>query len=149
MGFFCHFEPAMNDSKSFSWPSKVHFNEADPAGWMFFAVAFAKAHACLEDFLRELGLFDSWFTACDYSVPIRAAQSDYKSPLRVGESFTVRLSVVHLGESSVSFRSDFYSGDRLCVELKTIHVFMDAKSQLKRPIPPAIREKLVNYLKPV
>lgn len=124
---------------------QVPFDEGDGEGIVFFGNYFRLAHRALEDFLPEIGIpWAEWFKNPDYGVPLRHVEADYLRPLRPGQSFTVKIEVADLGESSAHFAYEFLVGDQPAAKLKTSHVFVSRPDMKKRSIPDGIRTKLAS-----
>ncbi|HHI68822.1 MAG TPA: acyl-CoA thioesterase [Planctomycetes bacterium] len=126
---------------------KVRFFEADPAGVLFFARFFAKAHEVLEEFVTAAGIpWEDWFGGKETLVPLKKVEADYKRPLRPGEIVPAELSVLELGRSKVVFLVRFLGeGGPACL-VRMTGVFVRARDMRPVSIPPAIREKLEPYL---
>jgi YbgC/YbaW family acyl-CoA thioester hydrolase len=124
--------------------SQVFFDDTDAGGIVFFGNYFRLAHRALEACLPSVGIpWKDWFASEEIGVPLRHVESDYRYPLFPGEKFRMKISVLHLGESSVQFQFEiFNSKEALTTVLKTTHVFVSAATKKKTAIPPAIRTKL-------
>ncbi len=124
----------------------ITFDEADPAGILFFGRFFNLAHRLIESFVRASGIsWKNWYDHPEWAVPIRHSNADYQKPLMVGETYMAKLNVQKLGDSSVTFGIYFYDGDTVCAHITTTHVFITKPDMKKRSIPDEIREKLKPY----
>lgn len=105
---------------------RVHFGDCDPQGIVYFAKFFDWAHVTLEDFWtsRPEG-WNFWFQNSVFAVPLKHAEADYSTPVRAGEELVAHLRVDRIGETSVSFVTEFFMGGRVACAVKTVHVFVD------------------------
>jgi len=121
----------------------VHFDETDAGGIVFFGNYFKLAHRVIEKFLSESEVgWAAWFRAPDYGVPLRHVEADYLKALRAGNTYKANLSVVKLGDSSVTFQCELSSTEGPHSIIRTTHVFFDTKLRQKRAIPDPIRKLL-------
>jgi acyl-CoA thioesterase FadM len=131
----------------FKKTERVHFDQADPAGILFFAKAFEMAHHLIEDFIDHIGLrWSDWFENPQSAAPIRRAEADYRGPLRAGHKYDLELSVTRLSETSVDFQVEFKSAGEVLATVKTVHTFVDREKKQKTFIPTAVRDKLARYI---
>lgn len=123
----------------------VPFDECDGEGIVFFGNYFRLAHRALEQYLPLIGIpWGEWFKHPEYGVPLRHVEADYMKPLRAGDTYSVAISVVEIGESSVHFQYDFAdpSGNPLS-RVKTSHVFVTRAGSMKKlAIPEKVRSRL-------
>ena len=95
------------------------------------------------------GWLNFWFQNPKFAVPIRHATTEFMSPLRVGQSYSLKLSVKKIGGSSIEFVTEFVGPsleisplDTLCAQVTTVHVFVDRENFRKLPVPEEVRETL-------
>ncbi len=71
--------------------------------------------------------------------PVVHSEADYRHPIRFGERCTVQLRVAARSARSITYAYRILrkSDARLCAELQTIHVFIDAQTARAGAIPPA------------
>jgi len=126
---------------------KIRFFEADPAGVLFFARYFSKAHEVLEEFVPAAGIpWEDWFGGGRWIVPLRRVEADYRKPLLPGREVEALLAVEELGRSKVVFAVRFLQeGGEACLVRLTC-VFADKEKMKPVSIPPAVREKLAPFL---
>lgn len=91
----------------------VRFDEADPAGILFYGRILELAHRVFEEFVvsEVVGRWEDWFRTGDFIVPIRHAEATYSRPMRPGKSYLAELAIVRLGESSFEVRTVFLEPD--------------------------------------
>ena len=122
----------------------VRFEDADPAGVIFYPRALALAHSVVEEMIRQSGPgWHAWFASPVNAAPVRRAEVDFLLPMRAGEAFTARAAVAKLGASSVEFVVTFSDArGRTAAKISTVHVFIDKATRKPTPLTPAIRQAL-------
>lgn len=113
----------------------IRFEDADPAGVVFYPRAIAMAHAVVEGMIRRSPLgWDAWFASPVHAAPLRHAEADFFLPMRPGRDFTALAQVERLGETSVTFLVKFTDEEgRTAALVRTVHVLI-AKAT-GRPVP--------------
>jgi YbgC/YbaW family acyl-CoA thioester hydrolase len=121
----------------------VHFADCDPQGIVFYARYFDWAHAVIEEFwaARPNG-WERWFQNSDFAVPLRHAEANYLSPVVAGEEITAHLTVARLGETSVTFETQFSCDGTPAAAVKTVHVFVNRRDFKSTPVPKDIAKEL-------
>ena len=112
---------------NFSNQIRVHFDQADPAGFLFFGNIFKLAHQSIEEMIScsQIG-WKSWFQSDqNIGAPIRHAEADFKIPLAAGNLFNVDINLHTLSKSSVTFKTSFSSDLGVHAVVKTVHTFVD------------------------
>lgn len=127
---------------------QVPFDEADGEGIVFFGNYFRLAHRALEQWLPTVGIpWDEWFKNPAWGVPLRHVEADYLRPLRPGDHFEAKISVLEIGESSIHFTYEFLGREgQVLAKLKTSHVFVTRPEMKKQKIPAAIRSRLESQI---
>lgn len=122
----------------------LRFEDADPAGVIFYPRALALAHAVVEDMIRNSAIgWDAWFASHINAAPVRRAEVDFLLPMRAGETFTARAAVAKLGASSVEFVVTFADArGKTAARISTVHVFIDKATRKPTPFMPVIRRVL-------
>lgn len=134
---------------SFTWNTRVYFDQADLASIQFFAQVYTQAHRCLEHFIENQGIeWSQWFQHPVHGVPLVHTEADYQAPLLPGKELQIKLSVLRLGESSVKFQFDFSQSNQVAAQVRTTHVFIDRNSHKKTKIPEDLRQMLTPFLAP-
>lgn len=125
-------------------PVRIHFDECDPAGILFYGKAIHLAHRQLEQYVESLGIaWTEWFNHNEWAVPIRHVEAEYLRPLVAGQIYTCELSVTEVGTSSVTFKTQFKDKKgQSCTQIISTHVFLDKSKWKKRAIPETLRERL-------
>ncbi|MBU3665142.1 MAG: acyl-CoA thioesterase [Chthoniobacterales bacterium] len=119
----------------------VRFEDADPAGVVFYPRALALAHAAVEEMIRRSALgWEEWFASKTHAAPLRRAEADFFLPMRAGERFTARASVEKIGDTSVEFSVAFAnSRDEVAAKIRTVHVLVDSSTGRPKPLADAMR----------
>src|SRR4051812_42368556 len=116
----------------FIYKTQIRLHDTDAAGILFFANQFKIIHDAYEQLLEKFGCsFNQMLTGSQYFLPIVHAESDYKTPLFVGDKITVVVKVGHIGESSFSFEYTLTRDKTLVGTAKTVHVTIDHKTRKK------------------
>lgn len=128
----------------FIYQHKIKLHETDAAGIIFFSRQFEIIHDAYEALLESIGFgFPEMLNNQPFFLPIVHAESDYKTPLFVGDVIEISVKVTNLGTTSFQFSYELYKSDRtLAGKAKTVHVTIDKKSRQKIPIPKKMREKI-------
>lgn len=127
----------------FQTSKKVYFYDADPAGIIFYAAIFKFAHYAYEDLMRSLELERNYFFDDEIVLPIIHAQSDYFSPIKVGEKLLISVVVSQLRDNSFELSYKFTdTNDMIRASAKTVHVCVNKKTFKKIHLPQELFEKL-------
>ena len=112
----------------------IRFDDADPAGVVFYPRAVALAHGVVEDMIRGSSLgWDAWFASPAHAAPLRRAEADFFHPLRAGQTVTARAAVAEIGETSVTFAVELVAGAEVAARFRTVHVLI--AKDTGRPVP--------------
>ena len=130
----------------------VEFCDTDMAGIMHFASFFHYMESVEHEFLRSLGL--SVYTKIDgqaISFPRVAAKCDFQSPAKCEDILDARLSIVRIGNTSLTYRIDFHcdnrpiaAGEVTCVCCRIYH----DRPPESQPVPPEVAELLQPFILP-
>ena len=132
---------------AFATKVTIRFEDADPAGIVFYPRAIALAHGVVEDLIRQTDLgWHGWFDHRGLAAPVRHAGADFLAPMRAGETLEARAWMEKLGETSGTFVVEFSGGDgAVRARIRTIHVLIDRASGRPMPLTPEIREALAPF----
>jgi len=129
---------------------RVQFRDTDAAGIMHFSTFFTYMEETEHDFLRERGLSvvleDEGRTL---SWPRVSATCDFSGTLRFETVFEVSLSIIRLGEKSVTYRFVFEHGGAVVAQGQVIAVCCEiehTKKPVSVAIPGRIRQAMQPYL---
>lgn len=119
----------------------IRFDDADPAGIVFYPRAIALAHAAVEDMIRRSALgWEAWFASPVHAAPLRRAEADFFLPMKPGQPFDVRSRVDAIGNTSVTFVVEFTdAGRRTAARIRTVHVLIDKKTGQTLPLTGEMR----------
>lgn len=130
---------------AFTHELRVRYGECDPQGIVFNANYLAYFDHTLSELWREA--MGSWNRMVEQGVDAVVGEANlrFRSPARFEELLTVSASVVHLGTTSMKLELLIHRGDELLIEGWLRHVFVDAKTFEKTPIPAWVRAALAPY----
>ena len=128
---------------------RIRFQDADPAGIVFFGHVLGFCHEAYEELLRAEGLpLEHLLADGKAGYPLRHAEVDFLSPMRIGMLVKFEVVVARVGTSS--FRVEFTLRDQAGVELAraaTVHVTVDRVAMKPVPIPDNLRAALERHLR--
>ncbi len=118
----------------------MRFGDTDPYGVVYFASFFRYAHQALEDFLRDLGhepgeLFRN--PDRNLGMPVVAAGGEFRRPLRYGDEVEVRVCPASRGNSSITFRVEFWQKGEFSGSVDLVLVAVD-RAWRPRRLPPEL-----------
>jgi len=122
----------------------IRFEDADPAGIVFYPRAIALAHSVVEDLIRQTQLgWHGWFENHGLAAPVRHAEADFVQPMRAGETLLARAWVDQLGETSGTFAVEFSGQENdLRARIRTVHVLIDRGTKNPVALTPEVRQAL-------
>lgn len=113
------------------------------AGVAYFNEVFNVFHDIYESWVdKNLMSKTEWFSHPEWAVPLRAVTCDYQAPLVPFETYTVRISVTKISNSTFQLSSQIAKGDQVCATLQTTHIFLNKSTRRSMPIPERILEAL-------
>lgn len=125
----------------------IRFEDADPAGIVFYPRAIALAHGVIEDLIRQTELgWHGWFENHGLAAPVRHAEADFLAPMRAGETLRARASVARIGETSGTFSVEFLGseGDTRA-RIRTVHVLVDRNTKQPVTLTSEVRRALEGF----
>jgi len=122
----------------------IRFDDADPAGVVFYPRAIGLAHAVVENLIRQSSLgWDTWFASPVHAAPLRRAEADFFLPMRPGRTFEARAAVEKIGDTSITFVVEFHDEDgRTAARIRTTHVLIAKADGRPVPLTAPMREAL-------
>ena len=133
-------------STPFQTTRLVEFHDTDMAGIMHFTSFFKYMESAEHELLRHLGLsVYSETEAGPISFPRVSARCDFQTPVRCEDVMEIEVSVVRLGEKSVTYEFVFNHGDEpIAVGQMTCVCCRVAADDAPQsiPIPSDVAEKL-------
>lgn len=122
----------------------IRFEDADPAGIVFYPRAIALAQGVIEEMIRHSPLgWKAWFASPEYVMPVRQAEANFLEPMAVGNFYTVKVQVERLGETSVTFLVEFRdAAQRLTARIRSVHVLVGKITGRPMRLTPEMRDAL-------
>jgi len=126
----------------------IRFEDADPAGIVFYPRAIALAHGVVEDLIRQTELgWHGWFENHGLAAPVRHAEADFLAPMRAGETLQARAWVEKLGETSGTFIVEFLGKEgETRARIGTVHVLVDRGTKQPVELTPEVRRALEQFV---
>lgn len=130
----------------FSCKRTIYLRDTDATGVLFFTEQFRLVLEVLETFFQKQGFsLREMIEKKVFLMPIVHAESDYFSPLYVGDTLTVHLSLEKIGTSS--FTLVYHLFDELEKEEKgrvsIVHVIISRETCKSIPIPKELKKHLL------
>jgi len=128
----------------YTYQTKIKLHETDAAGILFFSNQFKIIHDAYEGLLERIGFsFADLIRTKDFFIPIVHSESDFKSPLFVGDLIEVQITVEKVGKTSFTlFYKLLDTSQKLVGTAQTVHVTIDKTTRKKIPLPPDLRSKV-------
>lgn len=131
----------------------IHFDDADAAKIVFFGNYYRLAHRAMELSLPQWGLkWDDFFRRPGIGFPVRHTEAEYFQPIRPGHPMFITVYPEKIGESSVTFRSEFREkcepNAPLSAVVRVVHVSVDIESRQKAKLPESLASALRTFLSP-
>ena len=125
---------------------RVRFGECDPQGIVFNAHYVAYFDVALTELWREA--LGSWSAMVERGVDAVVAHLEvgFHAPARSDDLVTLGVGVEAFGTTSLTTVVDIRRDGDLLVEGRLRHVFVDARTWAKTPMPDWIREGLGPYV---
>ncbi len=125
---------------------RVRYGECDPQGVVFNAHYFAYFDIALTEAWRELfGPYSEMYERGTDMV-VAEARARFLGGARFDDELELHWWVTRLGTTAMSTRIDVVRDGTSLVEGELRHVFVEAGTTDKKPIPPEIRAPLERYL---
>jgi acyl-CoA thioester hydrolase len=121
---------------------RVRYGECDPQGVVFNAHYFAYFDVALTELWRAAAGGYAEMMEGGIDLQVVEASARYKAPARFDDELDLHIEVTHLGTTSMVTTLAIRRGDTLLVEGELAHVFVDAATLEKIPIPERLREAL-------
>ena len=125
----------------------IRFDDADPAGVVFYPRAIALAHDAVEDMIRATSLeWHGWFAHPETAAPVRHAEADFFHPMRPGQTFATHARVERMGDTSVQFVVEFADAQgTVAARISTVHVLIDRSTGHPTALTDEIRSALAPF----
>ena len=131
----------------FLYKKKINFFDCDPAGILFYARVYELCHSAYEAMIENFHLDEDYWSNENYIVPIISSEAKYSKPIKYGEEITVEIKVAQLKKSSFELQYDCKNKkEETCVNVRTVHVFLDKKNWAKIEMSKNLSEKFSKFL---
>ena len=127
----------------FTYITFVDLAQTDATGVLFFPRQLELALQAFEAFLRAKDFPLLSLLAGHYLFPVVHAEATYLAPICVGDKLAIELSVVSVGESSVTFAYTFTRAAVCVGKALLVHVATDRTTRASIPVPDAWRALLL------
>ena len=130
----------------FGYEFRVRYGECDPQGIVFNANYVAYFDNAFTELWRQA--FGSYQSMVERGVDMVVAElnTTFRAPARFDDLVRMELTVEELGRTSMSTSLDLLRDGDLLVHGRIRHVFVDAATWSKTPMPDWLREGLTPYL---
>jgi 4-hydroxybenzoyl-CoA thioesterase len=128
----------------------IRFDEADPAGIVFFARYANFAHEAVESFFGDLeGGYPALIQKRRIGLPSVHFDADFRAPLRYGDTLRVETSCTKLGTTSATLTHEMKNADtlELCALVRHVVVTVALDSFRATSMPADVRAKLEDDFK--
>jgi acyl-CoA thioester hydrolase len=124
---------------------RVRYHECDQQGRVFNAHYFAYYDIALTELWREA--FGSYqeMTNGGHDLVVAEAKATFRGFARFDDEIDVALSVSRLGTTSMTTDVEIRRDGEVLVDGQIVHVWVDAESLEKTPIPERARERLAGF----
>jgi acyl-CoA thioester hydrolase len=121
----------------------VRYHECDAQGIVFNANHFAYFDITLTELWREaFGSYDAVREDYGTDVVVADAQASFHGPVRFDDEIDVHFTIERFGNTSMTARVEEHRNGEVLVSGRMVHVFVDAKTLKKQPIPDHMRDTL-------
>lgn len=125
---------------------RVRYHECDAQQRVFNSHYFTYFDLALTELWREaFGSYDGMVQS-GYDVVVAEATARFRGAARFDEEVDVALTIVKLGETSMTSDLEVRRDGELLVEGRMVHVWVDAECFEKRSIPDEARERLAPFV---
>ena len=126
---------------------RVRYHECEQQGVVFNAHYFAYFDIVLTEMWRELfGSYEVIY-AQGTDMVVAEAGARFRGGARFDDELELRWWITRLGTTAMSTRIDVMRGGEVLVEGDMRHVFVEAGTTDKKPIPPEIRAPLERFVR--
>jgi 4-hydroxybenzoyl-CoA thioesterase len=129
---------------------KVCFSDIDNAGIVYYPRVIHYFHLAMEEFFaNEMGIdYAAVLHQRNLSLPTVHLESDFRRRLRYGDRINMEVSVINIGQSSITWRYKGYRKDEeeLVVEGQNVTVCVRTDTFEKIDVPEWLRQGLTSYM---
>lgn len=131
----------MSAPRRFERPTRIRFNQCDPAGIVFFPQYLVLLNSLLEDWFNE-GLripYAELLGPRHVGTPTVKLECDFKAISRMGDEVVFSLQVERLGHSSLTLALRCEGSGELRMAARQVLVFTDLVTHRPIPVPDDVR----------
>jgi 4-hydroxybenzoyl-CoA thioesterase len=129
---------------------KVCFSDIDNAGIVYYPRVIHYFHLAMEEFFaNEMGIdYAAVLHQRNLSLPTVHLESDFRRRLRYGDRINMEVSVINIGQSSITWGYKGYRKDEeeLVVEGQNVTVCVRTDTFEKIDVPEWLRQGLTSYM---
>jgi acyl-CoA thioesterase FadM len=123
--------------------NRLHFDQCDPEGFIFFGQAFTIAHRKVEEIVSQSPMGWSYFYRNpDWAAPIRHTEAEYLAPLVANDTYAVDVRVSRIGKTSFQWVVTFSKESKNCIIVKMTHALLNRVLNSKQELPTELRSFL-------
>lgn len=133
--------------KAFCLNQIIRFFHCDPAGIVYYPNYFDMIQSLMEDWFTQSLRIDyaDYISNRRLGLPTVKIECEFMAPSKIGETITLVPHVTKIGRSSLALRIDALAGEQLRLRAHIVVVTTSLENNRAIPIPPDLREKLVDY----
>ena len=124
---------------------RVRYHECDQQGRVFNAHYFAYFDIALTELWRQAFGSYQQMVRDGYDVVVADAGARFQGAAEFDDEIDVELTISRLGETSMTTDIEVRRDGEVLVQGRLVHVWVDARSYEKTPIPDVARERLAPY----
>ena len=132
-------------SRPFVHRLRVRYHECDAQGRVFNAHYFAYFDIALTELWREAFGSYQQMVRDGYDVVVADAGARFRGAAEFDDEIEIAMTIDRLGETSMTTDIEVRRDGDVLVEGRMVHVWVDAESYAKTPIPPEARARLAPY----
>jgi 4-hydroxybenzoyl-CoA thioesterase len=126
---------------------RIRFADVDPAGIVFYPRYFEMINSVIEDWFDD-GLdygFDQMICKDGYGVPLAHIDVDFTAPSRLDETLVFRLSLRHVGRSSIKLTISATCDGENRLIAHPVLVFINSQKHAPARLPDPLKERMLTY----
>jgi 4-hydroxybenzoyl-CoA thioesterase len=125
----------------------IRFHHCDPAGIVFYPQYFVLFHELMEDWFNEgLGVNYGHFISVErLGVPLLRTECEFLAPSKIGDTLSLSLSVVRIGNSSLQFAIKASADGELRVRANFTIALMSLDTRRAVPFPAELRARIERF----
>ena len=135
---------------AFSWTFRVRYHECDPQGIVFNAHYFTYFDMTMTEVFRASfpgAGYQAMISEHGVDVVVAEATARFAASARFDEEIELRAAITRLGTTGMTTRMQALRDGDVLVTGELRHVFVDATTWEKTPIPDAVRAALTPWLR--